>query len=127
MRRCWLIAFVLLSAVAAGAVKEDKHIPSQSFKIVSVGTRTEDLGGDTDSVIISWKVVVESKLTAERKPYGQIKYFDSDGYEVDGDTFGGCIAGGEQRTFTGQTPMPRKEEDRIATAKAEILDDFPCD
>lgn len=97
------------------------------FRIVSVNMKVEDVNADLDSAMISWKVVVQSELTSERKAYGKIRYLDSDGYEVDGDMFGGCIAGGEQRTFTGLTNVSTEEVDKIVTVKAELLDDFPCD
>ena len=125
MRRWWLIAFLLLFVVAASQGKQ-AH-PKQKFKVVSVGIKVEDLSSGTDTSIISWKVVVESELTAERKSFGKIKYLDSDGFEVDGDMWGGCIAGGEQKTLTGQTLVSREEVKRIVTTQAEILDDFPCD
>lgn len=127
MQTYWLFTFALLFTATARPVGKSQRTPGHKFEIVSVGMKVEDLGADTDSYMIHWKVVVENELTVARKPYGKIKYLDSDGYEVDGDMFGGCVAAGKRETFTGETLVSSQEEKQIVTAKGEVLDDFRCD
>lgn len=75
-------------------------------------------------VLVSWKVVVKNQTGHNLRLMGKVQFLDPDGYMVDGDMFTGYIDGGQQRTLTGQVPVPSREANTIVSAEAHIVDDY---
>ncbi len=115
-----LAAFVVYTTAGSVQNRAAEHRPN--LKIVSVDYKVAD--GCGVYLCVDWKVKVANQTGRTLRLMGKVKFLDADGYMVDGDMFTGYIDGGHSRTFTGQVPMPADDANRIASAKATIVDNY---
>jgi hypothetical protein len=109
-----MMALSLVGTNAIGQTATKKH----NLKIVSVTMKV--MHSDEDVAFVSWKVVVKNESSSDLRLFGTVNFLDSEGYIVDGDDFLGEIDAGEEKTFTGETPLQPDELKKVATIEAKL-------